>query len=643
MSLISNQKSKNNNSLKDIIKKFKKDLISKYNKNDFNYNRIIGNYLIINEKCEAVVVYKDYLILNEETEFLRRYYSKEESHPRLSKILFFYENYSQIFPNYLVLPESKFLYTNIRRKQKMIDAVNNIKNEEEINKNNIKNNPNDIFTKQVKDDIQKCQASSIIYYDDDSFLNSISVYSKKFMQTPDGSLTLDLTKNINEINDTNGSIENILNDLKGINKNKLNKKSIKKSKKIDNKININNNYNKPSINISKPNSTIQKVLSSNYNINKKGSLTIYNNYQNIIIPKENTVININNNYYQYPTQSEDKKNFKTINTTKKISKTSKIKDSNSISNTQINNKVKKLKNISQRSTEKKPQYKLKIEDDIEIIKREYSPKTTRNTNKLFKSPSKRYLRNKKCNIEKSETFLKTSQTFKKLSYNPNPNRLYKAIFLNGKNKKKTIDYSKSSISNNTISVKKIEKKSSKIPSSNLNSSNKKLYENEKSKILNTETPKKLLLNKNVPWTELKQKYKQYVRKENNITVNASKRNSCDNFLFLTRSQKDFFKDKFGYQNLKKSNNNKRPLKENNSAKDFSLNYQKSVPSTKNTSVITESKDNNSEGKGNNHLTIKVNRQSYLAKLKKKFEENNLKSKNEIHAFQKLSLNINNKP
>ena len=643
MSLILNQKSKNNNSLKDIIKKFKKDLISKYNKNDFNYNRIIGNYLIINEKCEAVVVYKDYLILNEETEFLRRYYSKEESHPRLSKILFFYENYSQIFPNYLVLPESKFLYTNIRIKQKMIDAVNNIKNEEEINKNNIKNNPNDIFTKQVKDDIQKCQASSIIYYDDDSFLNSISVYSKKFMQTPDGSLTLDLTKNLNEINDTNGSIENILNDLKGINKNKLNKKSIKKSKKIDNKININNNYNKPSINISKPNSTIQKVLSSNYNINKKGSLTIYNNYQNIIIPKENTVININNNYYQYPTQSEDKKNFKTINTTKKISKTSKIKDSNSISNTQINNKVKKLKNISQRSTEKKQKYKLKIEDDIEIIKREYSPKTTRNTNKLFKSPSKRYLRNKKCNIEKSETFLKTSQTFKKLSYNPNPNRLYKAIFLNGKNKKKTIDYSKSSISNNTISVKKIEKKSSKIPSSNLNSSNKKLYENEKSKILNTETPKKLLLNKNVPWTELKQKYKQYVRKENNITVNASKRNSCDNFLFLTRSQKDFFKDKFGYQNLKKSNNNKRPLKENDSAKDFSLNYQKSVPSTKNTSVITESKDNNSEGKGNNHLTIKVNRQSYLAKLKKKFEENNLKSKNEIHAFQKLSLNIKNNP
>ena len=160
MSLISNHKykNKNKNSFKEIIKQFKKNLKAKYNKKEFNYNRIIGNYLIINEKCEAVVKYKDYLILNEETEFLRRYYSNEELYSRLNKILNFYENNSQIFPNYLILPESKFLYTNIRRKQKMIDAVNIIKYEEEINKNNIKKNPKDIFTKQIKDDIQRHQS-----------------------------------------------------------------------------------------------------------------------------------------------------------------------------------------------------------------------------------------------------------------------------------------------------------------------------------------------------------------------------------------------------------------------------------------------------------------------------------------------------
>ena len=102
----------------------------------------------------------------------------------------------------------------------MIDAVNIIKHEEEINKNNINNNPKDIFTRQVKDDIQRHQPSNIINYDDEtSFLNSISTFSKKNLQTLDDSFTLDFTKNLNEINDTNGSIENILNDLKGNNEN----------------------------------------------------------------------------------------------------------------------------------------------------------------------------------------------------------------------------------------------------------------------------------------------------------------------------------------------------------------------------------------------------------------------------------------
>ena len=618
MSLISNHKYKykNKNSFKEIIKQFKKNLKAKYNKKEFNYNRIIGNYLIINEKCEAVVKYKDYLILNEETEFLRRYYSKEESHPRLSKILFFYENYSQIFPNYLVLPESKFLYTNIRRKQKMIDAVNIIKHEEEINKNNINNNPKDIFTRQVKDDIQRHQPSNIINYDDEnSFLNSISTFSKKNLQTLDDSFTLDFTKNLNEINDTNGSIENILNDLKGNNEKIFIKKPTQKLKKVENKINIKNNYNKPSINNSKSNSNIQKVISSNFNENKKGNLTIYNNFQNIIIPKENTIINIYNNYYQNSNPSEENKLFKTIHSTKNISKNSKYYN---LSNSQMNNKLNK--NISQRETAKNPNYKLKLDDNVEIIKREFSSKNTRNINKLVKSPPKRNIRNKKFNIEKSETFLKSSQTIKKFSHNPNPNKLYKDIFQKGKKKSKINDNSKSSFSNNTIYVKKIEKKSSKIPFSNLNSGLKKLYENEINKFLNIQTPKKnqlLLNNKNVPWTELKQNYKKFVQKEMNNNTNTSKRNSCDNFLFFTRTQKNLTIDKFDYRNQKKNNNYKTRLKENHSEKNF-LNIKKSISSTKNRSSITENKDNNnSEVKGNNNnLVIKVNRQRYLSKLKK---------------------------
>ena len=53
---------------------------------------------------------KDFLIFDDNTEFLRRFYSSEESKPRLDRILTFYETYSKIFPNYMILKESKYLY-----------------------------------------------------------------------------------------------------------------------------------------------------------------------------------------------------------------------------------------------------------------------------------------------------------------------------------------------------------------------------------------------------------------------------------------------------------------------------------------------------------------------------------------------------
>ena len=642
-----------------LIKKVQKLVISKYNKEECNYNKIILNHLIFNEKCKIVVEYKDFLIFNEEIEFLKKYYTKEDSYQRLNKILNFYEKYTQIFPNYMILPENQFLYTNIRKKQKMIDAVNIIKNEEEINKNNIKNNPNEIFTKQINDDIQKCQPSNIIFNEDESSF-SISIFSKKNNQTPDNSFNLDLTKNLNEINDTNGSIENILNDLKGNNKKKNDvKKPTKKIKKNENKININNNYhNKPLLNHIKSNSNVQKVISNNYNMNKKGNLMIYNNCQNIIIPKENTIININNNYYQYTNPNEENKNYKSIHSTKQILKNSKTNNTNfnnnninnnnnninnnnnnciysrynTIGNTQINI-LYKSKN-TQRSTAKKPNHKLKLDDEYENFNKEFSPKTTRNINKLFKSPSRKNIRNKK--IDKSDNLLKSSQTIKRFTYNPNANKLYNAIFLNNKNSKNKYNDSKSSFSN-TISVKKIEKKSSKLPLSSLNSSKKKFYENEKNKILNLKTPKKneLINDKNIPWTEIKENYKKYMKNEicNNTINVSSTRNSCDNFLFIKRQQKDFFKDKFGYNKNKKYTTNNTPIKRNFFEKEF-LNIV-NQKSTKNTSSITESKDY-SNGK-NNTITIKVNRQSFLEKLKKKFENNSLVNKDKINSFDKTVM------
>ena len=77
-----------------------------------------------------------------------------------------YENYSKIFPNYLVVKEKKFMYKNIRKKQKMIDAFNQIKLEEEENRRKIKekeeDQDNNIFTDLVKDEINIFQKDNNI-------------------------------------------------------------------------------------------------------------------------------------------------------------------------------------------------------------------------------------------------------------------------------------------------------------------------------------------------------------------------------------------------------------------------------------------------------------------------------------------------
>lgn len=89
----------------------KKYLTSK----DF-YNVKIINDIIYNEPTHMVAVFKDYLIFDDLSEFLKRHYEDNETIQRLPKIWEFYEKYSKVFPNYVNLPENKFMYKNIERK-----------------------------------------------------------------------------------------------------------------------------------------------------------------------------------------------------------------------------------------------------------------------------------------------------------------------------------------------------------------------------------------------------------------------------------------------------------------------------------------------------------------------------------------------
>ena len=132
--------------------KFK--LRKKYNISKDFYNKKKVNELIFNDPSSYTAAFKEYLLLEDENEFLRRFYRKNELPKKLNNIFNFYAKYSKIFPNYIIIQESKYMYKNIQKKQKMIDNLQNIKNQERRNKERNKNTSNDtIFTNGAINDI----------------------------------------------------------------------------------------------------------------------------------------------------------------------------------------------------------------------------------------------------------------------------------------------------------------------------------------------------------------------------------------------------------------------------------------------------------------------------------------------------------
>jgi hypothetical protein len=69
-----------------------------------------------NENRHIVSIFKDYLIFDDFSEYLKRYYREGEAKDRLPRVFEFYEKYSKVFPNYVIIPENKYMFKNIERK-----------------------------------------------------------------------------------------------------------------------------------------------------------------------------------------------------------------------------------------------------------------------------------------------------------------------------------------------------------------------------------------------------------------------------------------------------------------------------------------------------------------------------------------------
>jgi hypothetical protein len=117
-----------------IEKRRYKLMFENYKTVEINYNTLVINNLLCNGKNHIVAIFKEHLIDDDNSEFLRRFYTERESSIRIKKVAKYYFETSVIFPNYTPLNEAKYIYKNIMKKQKVIDKQQELEEEIEENK-----------------------------------------------------------------------------------------------------------------------------------------------------------------------------------------------------------------------------------------------------------------------------------------------------------------------------------------------------------------------------------------------------------------------------------------------------------------------------------------------------------------------------
>ena len=150
--------------------------LQRYSISPEEFNLIQITHIIENDSCHIVSLFKEHLIYDEGTDFLRRFYGKRESSIRLTKLYEYYNASSMLFPNYTALPEGKYFYKNIMKKQKVIDLIEAMDEEKENQKKNKKDKEEDrVFDTKIYEsiafepDMSKIKEIFNITIKDDSF------------------------------------------------------------------------------------------------------------------------------------------------------------------------------------------------------------------------------------------------------------------------------------------------------------------------------------------------------------------------------------------------------------------------------------------------------------------------------------------
>ena len=408
---------------------------------------IIDN-IIYNEKSHIVAIFKDYLILDDISEFLKRYYTKSESAIRLPRFFEYYETYSKIFPNYTSIYEGKFIYRNIQRKQRMIDLQEKMEMEAKMykksstNQYNNKNKEQEVFVTEVYDSIMN----------DTNRENMGNIFGIQFINNKE--MNEEDDNFYNKVNDIIDTIEKGNNKVSSV---PCQGKLVLKHQSNSNIVDDNNNNNNNTNILHKKNSSNTERTLDNKN-NKVHHSTVLSTKMNELKKLYHKKMHSYNLLYQKLNHSNNYINFPHSPYTERSSTSKNKTKTDSVSKKKNSNKVNNIVYIINQNP--------KITNHINI----YSSLTnnnsvsSRNKNNMINSSSKN-----KTNINIRQLLLSSKNKTK----NPSPNKNY---MLSSSMKKITSNMNSSNNNNNKSSnvsqnKKQIKKRNITSPYFNSNSLN----------------------------------------------------------------------------------------------------------------------------------------------------------------------------
>ena len=329
-----NNTRKSKTTLYSIIKNIFSKFNIKYNHMSSRYDINIIDNIIYNEKSHIVSIFKDLLINDDLGDYLKRYYTKKESKERLPKYFEYYNLYSKIFPNYTSIPEGKYFYINIQRKQRMIDLQEKMENENQIKREEYQKNK--LFLNKNGKNYQNEKVFNT------SVVNSILNKTNKEV--------IEILFDINV--DNNKKNENLF--IEDVNKliNLINKYDIKEDNLIDYNFESKNNKKKENKAIISP---LMNININYFNINKlydnkNSSISMYNksNKNKVYLNKlfNLPIKNSKNKNNKEEKELDNNKNIYYKDYSLFINKINQIKNNRNIFNNMNNNKKKKNKNKS---------------------------------------------------------------------------------------------------------------------------------------------------------------------------------------------------------------------------------------------------------------------------------------------------------